>query len=92
MKLIHKIDYKQGGHSKVRYFIDRSSDRRRQFAISEDGTVSIQRELDRETSPSHQVPMLLFLPRIFSPKKSAKKNRRFYTKFCPVVDKLDRKH
>jgi hypothetical protein len=51
-------DPDQGGHSKVRYFIDRSSDRRRQFAISEDGTVSIQRELDRETSPSHQIKIL----------------------------------
>ena len=51
-------DPDQGGHSKVRYFIDRSSDRRRQFAISEDGTVSIQRELDRETTPSHQIKIL----------------------------------
>ena len=51
-------DPDQGGHSKVRYLIDRSSDRRRQFAISEDGTVSIQRELDRETSPSHQIKIL----------------------------------
>ena len=36
-------DPDHGGHSKVRYMIDRDSDRRRQFAISEDGTVSIQR-------------------------------------------------
>ena len=38
--------------------IDRSSDRRRQFAIDETGTVSIQRRLDRETSPSHQIKIL----------------------------------
>merc|ERR1719361_1834768 len=51
-------DPDQGGHSKVRYAIDRSSDRRRQFAISVDGTVSIQRQLDRETSPAHQIKIL----------------------------------
>ncbi len=43
---------------KVTYAIDRSSDRRRQFSISPDGTVSIQRRLDRETLPSHQVKIL----------------------------------
>ena len=51
-------DPDQGGQSKVRYEIDRSSDRRRQFAIAEDGTVSIQRQLDRETSPAHQIKIL----------------------------------
>ena len=55
LERFHATDPDEGGHSKVRYEIDRSSDRRRQFAISEDGTVSIQRRLDRETSPSHQV-------------------------------------
>ena len=40
------------------YAIDRASDRRRQFAISEDGTVTIQRALDRETVPTHQVKIL----------------------------------
>ena len=29
-----------------------------QFAIAEDGTVSIQRQLDRETSPAHQIKIL----------------------------------
>ena len=47
-------DPDQGGHSKVRYAIDRRSDRRRQFSIAADGTVSVQRSLDRETIPSHQ--------------------------------------
>ena len=47
-----------GGLSKVRYEIDRASDRRRQFAISEDGTVTIQRALDREQQPTHQVKIL----------------------------------
>ena len=51
-------DPDSGGNSRVRYLIDRSSDRRRQFAISEDGTVSIQRRLDRETSPAHQIKIL----------------------------------
>ena len=51
-------DPDNGGQSRVRYLIDRSSDRRRQFAIAEDGTVSIQRRLDRETSPAHQIKIL----------------------------------
>ncbi len=51
-------DPDRGGNSKVTYAIDRASDRRRQFAISEDGTVTIQRALDRETVPTHQVKIL----------------------------------
>ena len=49
------IDPDQGGKSKVSYSIDRSSDRKRQFFINENGTVSIQRSLDREETPRHQV-------------------------------------
>ena len=48
-------DPDQGGKSKVYYSIDRSSDRKRQFSINENGTVSIQRSLDREETPRHQV-------------------------------------
>lgn len=48
-------DPDQGGKSKVSYSIDRSSDRKRQFFINENGTVSIQRSLDREETPRHQV-------------------------------------
>lgn len=48
-------DPDQGGKSKVKYAIDRSSDRKRQFSISQEGTVSIQRNLDREETPRHQV-------------------------------------
>lgn len=48
-------DPDQGGKSKVSYSIDRSSDRKRQFFINENGTVSIQRNLDREETPRHQV-------------------------------------
>ena len=48
-------DPDQGGKSKVSYSIDRSSDRKRQFYIFENGTVSIQRSLDREETPRHQV-------------------------------------
>ena len=51
-------DPDRGGSSRVRYAIDRSSDRRRQFSISEDGTVTIQRALDREAVPTHQVKIL----------------------------------
>lgn len=48
-------DPDQGGTSKVSYAIDRSSDRKRQFHINENGTVTIQRSLDREETPRHQV-------------------------------------
>lgn len=48
-------DPDQGGKSKVKYAIDRTSDRKRQFSISQEGTVSIQRNLDREETPRHQV-------------------------------------
>ena len=51
-------DPDHGGNSKVVYAIDRASDRRRQFAISDDGTVTIQRELDRESVPTHQIKIL----------------------------------
>ncbi|XP_071875827.1 neural-cadherin-like isoform X1 [Bombus fervidus] len=51
-------DPDQGGKSKVFYSIDRSSDRKRQFSINENGTVSIQRSLDREETPRHQVKIL----------------------------------
>ncbi|XP_037905049.1 neural-cadherin isoform X5 [Hermetia illucens] len=51
-------DPDQGGKSKVSYSIDRSSDRQRQFSINQEGTVSIQRSLDREVVPRHQVKIL----------------------------------
>lgn len=51
-------DPDQGGKSKVSYAIDRSSDRQRQFAINQEGTVTIQRTLDREVTPRHQVKIL----------------------------------
>ena len=52
-------DADQGGKSKVTYAIDRSSDRRRHFAIDpKDGVVSIQRLLDREDIPRHTVKVL----------------------------------
>ncbi|CAG9566865.1 unnamed protein product [Danaus chrysippus] len=51
-------DPDQGGKSKVSYAIDRSSDRKRQFSINQEGTVSIQRSLDREDTPRHQVKIL----------------------------------
>ncbi|XP_068904350.1 neural-cadherin isoform X4 [Tenebrio molitor] len=51
-------DPDQGGKSKVSYAIDRVSDRKRQFSINQEGTVSIQRSLDREDTPRHQVKIL----------------------------------
>ncbi|XP_073827129.1 neural cadherin isoform X6 [Musca autumnalis] len=51
-------DPDQGGRSKVSYSIDRSSDRQRQFAINQNGSVTIQRSLDREVVPRHQVKIL----------------------------------
>ena len=38
--------------------IDRSSDKKRQFQINQDGTVTIQRSLDREDTPRHQLKIL----------------------------------
>lgn len=51
-------DPDQGGKSKVSFHIDRTSDRKRQFFIHQDGTVTIQRGLDREDTPRHQVKIL----------------------------------
>lgn len=55
LETFHATDPDQGGRSKVSYSIDRSSDRKRQFFINDNGTVSIQRSLDREETPRHQV-------------------------------------
>lgn len=45
-------DADQGGTSKVRYSIDRATDRRKQFAINpKTGMVTVQRPLDREDQP-----------------------------------------
>ncbi|RZF42239.1 hypothetical protein LSTR_LSTR004388, partial [Laodelphax striatellus] len=51
-------DPDQSGKSRVSFAIDRSSDRKRQFLISQEGTVTIQRQLDREETPRHQVKIL----------------------------------
>lgn len=51
-------DADRGGQSRVSYAIDRSSDKKRQFRIEQDGTVKIQRMLDREETPRHQVKIL----------------------------------
>jgi Cadherin domain len=55
LETFRATDPDQGGKSKVSYAIDRASDRRRQFAITQNGTVTIQRHLDREDTPRHQV-------------------------------------
>lgn len=52
-------DKDHGGLSKVRYAIDRSSDRRKQFAINpKSGAVTIQRPLDREESPRMTIKII----------------------------------
>ncbi|XP_065357962.1 putative neural-cadherin 2 isoform X1 [Calliphora vicina] len=60
-------DADQGGKSKVSYKLVRSSNRKRQFAISDKGAISIQRSLDRETNERHQLEILAvddgFIPR-----------------------------
>lgn len=55
LEVFKASDPDQGGKSKVSFAIDRSSDRRRQFAINQEGVVTIQRPLDREETPRHQV-------------------------------------
>uniref|UniRef100_A0A6B2E6C1 Putative cadherin egf lag seven-pass g-type receptor n=1 Tax=Phlebotomus kandelakii TaxID=1109342 RepID=A0A6B2E6C1_9DIPT len=52
------VDPDQGGKGKISFAIDRSSDRQRQFNIDQSGTVTIQRKLDRENIPRHQVKIL----------------------------------
>jgi hypothetical protein len=54
----HATDVDAGGKSKVSYYIDRSSDRKRQFKINQDGVVTIQRKLDRETQPRHTIKII----------------------------------
>ncbi|RWS18093.1 Neural-cadherin-like protein, partial [Leptotrombidium deliense] len=54
----HATDADQGGKSKVSYMIDRASDKKRQFQIDQNGVVRIQRTLDREDIPRHQVKIL----------------------------------
>lgn len=52
-------DPDQGGNSRVRYSIDRSSDKRKQFAVNpKTGTVTIQRPLDREEQARMSVKVL----------------------------------
>lgn len=55
LEIFKTTDPDQGGQSKVLYAINRTSDRRRQFAIDNTGTVKIQRSLDREENPRHSV-------------------------------------
>ncbi|XP_049536228.1 neural-cadherin-like isoform X1 [Anopheles darlingi] len=52
------VDIDKGGKSRITYGINRATDRKRQFAISPEGTVTIQRELDRETMAKHALEIL----------------------------------
>lgn len=52
-------DPDQNGYSKVTYSIDRSTDRRKQFAINpKTGVVTVQRGLDREEQPKKLIKIL----------------------------------
>nr|CAD7204937.1 unnamed protein product [Timema douglasi] len=51
-------DPDQGGRGVVKYSIVRTSDRRRHFCIDHEGTVAVQRSLDRENTPRHEVRIL----------------------------------
>jgi len=51
-------DADQGGHSKVTYKILKSTNKKRQFAISPKGAISIQRPLDRESQNRHYLQIL----------------------------------
>lgn len=48
-------DPDQGSNGKVVYSIERSTDTKRNFRISPDGTVYIQRSLDRESNANYAV-------------------------------------
>ncbi|XP_054283546.1 neural-cadherin-like [Macrosteles quadrilineatus] len=51
-------DVDHSGRSNIRFVIDRSSDRNRQFHVSQDGRLSVHRSLDRETNSIHQLKVL----------------------------------
>lgn len=52
------FDIDKAGKGKITYTISRATDRQRQFLISADGNVSIQRKLDRETTSKHFLEIL----------------------------------
>ncbi|XP_066967735.1 neural-cadherin-like [Macrobrachium rosenbergii] len=55
---ITAFDPDMGGKGKISYRIDRASDRNRHFAIDDSGSVTVQRPLDRESSPYHLIKIL----------------------------------
>lgn len=55
LQVLRARDADQGGRSAVRYSIDRRSDRKRQFHISQEGKLTVHRPLDRETTARHLV-------------------------------------
>ncbi|EAA14569.4 AGAP009713-PA, partial [Anopheles gambiae str. PEST] len=52
------VDIDKGGKSKITYSFNRATDRKRQFAIDQEGTVTIHRELDREAMAKHSLEIL----------------------------------
>nr|CAH0107911.1 unnamed protein product [Daphnia galeata] len=58
LETFRATDPDQGGKSKISFAIDRATDRRRQFAINQNGIVTIQRHLNRDDTPRHQVRIL----------------------------------
>ena len=55
IEIFHAMDPDQAGASRVSYAIDRLSDRRRHFTINVNGTILLQRPLDRERQQQHVV-------------------------------------
>ncbi|CAH1131679.1 unnamed protein product [Ceutorhynchus assimilis] len=92
-------DPDQGGNSKISYVIDKSSDRRRQFSINQEGVVTIQRPLDREKMPRYEVTILAIDDGIPSKTASATLTiivqdindnaPKFLTEYRPVITEHD---
>lgn len=85
-------DPDQGGKSKVKYAIDRTSDRKRQFSINQEGTVSIQRNLDREETPRHQVCYYRYvhIPSAMNCEGKGRIEGNLITSFDKIVDTVAR--
>lgn len=55
LSTLRATDTDRAGHGQVRYSVDRSLDRRRQFHVTQDGRLTVHRPLDKETASSHKV-------------------------------------
>lgn len=55
----HATDIDQNGHSPVQYRLDYETNKKRMFSIDSEGFVKVNRELDRETIPTHIIKVLV---------------------------------